>query len=147
MFLWFLLFDCDWVSLVLHVSDDVWLHGKSDCCLQNKTDAETMSLLDPAGKIYMIGCELHGDEKDREPVATWTALQNPPQTVVEWTRLPLKTWAALDNNWRFYSISASPCATRTRAPSTQTTRLLLLWTRSEPMLLLSRPPSTCHPPL
>ena len=29
-----------------------------------------MSLLDAAGKIYMIGSELHSDEKDREPVAT-----------------------------------------------------------------------------
>ena len=45
------------------------------------------------------------------------------------------------------SICASPCATRTRAPPTQTTRLVLLWMRSEPMLPLSRPPSTCHPPL
>ena len=45
------------------------------------------------------------------------------------------------------SICASPCATRPRAPPTKTTRLVLLWTRSEPMLPLSRPPSTCHPPL
>ena len=43
------------------------------------------------------------------------------------------------------SICASPCGTSTRAPPTQTTHLVLLWTRSEPMLPLSRPPSTSHP--
>ena len=45
------------------------------------------------------------------------------------------------------SICASPFPTRTRAPPTQTTRLVLFWTRSEPMLPLSRPPLTYHPPL
>ena len=42
----------------------------NDCCLQNKTDAETKILLDAAGKIYMIEHELHGDDEEREPVAT-----------------------------------------------------------------------------
>ena len=50
----------------------------------------------------MIKSEFHGDDEEREPVATWDAEQMPPQCGVEWTRLPLDTLAALDRNWRFY---------------------------------------------
>ena len=60
---------------------------------------QRLSLLDAAGKIYMIGIEFHGDDEEREPVSTWDAKQ---QCGVEWTRLPLETRAALDRNWHFY---------------------------------------------
>ena len=43
---------------------------ENDCCLQNKTVAKTMILLDAAGKIYMIEHELNRDDEEREPVAT-----------------------------------------------------------------------------
>ena len=64
-----------------------------------------MLLLDASGKIYMIKSEFHGDDEEREPVATWDAEQMPPQCNVEWTRMPLETRAALDRNWRFYLLS------------------------------------------
>ena len=65
---------------------------KSDCYLQDKTDAENMALLErvtSAAKIYMIGSEFHGDLKS-EPVATTAPEQIPPQCGVEWTRLALE---------------------------------------------------------
>ena len=53
----------------------------------------------------MIKSEFHGDDEKRESVATWDTEQMPPQCNVEWTRMPLETWAALDRNWRLYLLS------------------------------------------
>ena len=78
---------------------------ENDCCLQNKTVAKTMILLDAAGKIYMIEHELNRDDEEREPVATWEAEQMPPQCNVECTRMKFETRAVLDRNWRFYLLS------------------------------------------
>ena len=60
-----------------------------------------MLLLDASSRIYMIGSELHGDDEECEPVATWDAEQMPPQCNVEWTRMPLETRAALYRNSAF----------------------------------------------
>ena len=57
------------------------------------TEAENMALLErvnAAGRIYIIGSELHSDDETREPVATPPPEKMPPQCGVQLMRLPLE---------------------------------------------------------
>ena len=69
------------------------------------TDAENMTLferVDAAGRIYMIGSELHGDDKTRELVATTVPEQMPLQCgrACRWNTSDSSGHA--HRNWSFY---------------------------------------------
>ena len=123
---------------------------KSDCYLQDETEAENMALLErvnAAGKIYMIGSEFHGDE-EREPVTTTAPEQMPPQCGVEWTRLPLEHSGSTGHarrNWRFYLRFAVCHENACSADADFAFRAIVDALESKPLPSPSRPPSTSSP--